>query len=101
MIGHTPTLRFYRDNFCPEYCQIVLYRINRHESSLSPRPRGSTPNLMVGEEEQQAELRVFRVPALNFEALWVRYEGEGRDVLIPCTARGGRPIHSGALPIFK
>ena len=48
---------------------------------------------MVGEEEQQAELRVFRVPALNFEALWVRYEGEGRDVLVPLHSEG-RPAHS-------
>jgi len=37
----------------------------------------------VGEAEQEAELRVFRVPALNFEALWISYGDEGRDLLVP------------------
>ena len=30
-----------------------------------------------------AELRLFQVPILNFEALWLSYEGEGQDMLIP------------------
>ncbi|SDZ98827.1 hypothetical protein [Nitrosospira multiformis] len=42
----------------------------------------------VGEAEQEAELRVFRVPALNFEALWISYGDEGRDLLVPLHAVG-------------
>lgn len=38
---------------------------------------------VVGEAEQGAELRIFRVPALNFEALWISYGDEGRDLLVP------------------
>ncbi|PTR16469.1 papain like cysteine protease AvrRpt2 [Nitrosospira sp. Nsp2] len=37
----------------------------------------------IGKGDQEAELRVFQVPGLNFEALWISYEGEGQDVLIP------------------
>jgi Papain-like cysteine protease AvrRpt2 len=44
-----------------------------------------------GEGEQQAELRVFRVPALNFEALWLSYEDEGRDMLVPLHTVGRLP----------
>ncbi len=43
---------------------------------------------VVGEAEQEAELRVFRVPALNFEALWISYGDEGRDLLVPLHAVG-------------
>jgi hypothetical protein len=46
---------------------------------------------IVGEGEQQAELRVFRVPALNFEALWLSYEDESRDVLVPLHTVGRLP----------
>ncbi|WP_146063208.1 hypothetical protein [Nitrosospira multiformis] len=42
----------------------------------------------VGEAEEEAELRVFRVPALNFEALWISYGDEGRDLLVPLHAVG-------------
>ena len=40
----------------------------------------------VGEVEQEAELRVFCVPALNFEALWISYGDEGRDLIVPLHA---------------
>ena len=46
--------------------------------------RGLTEALAtIGEGDLQAELRLFQVPALNFEVLWLSYEGEGQDMLIP------------------
>jgi hypothetical protein len=46
--------------------------------------RGLTEALAtIGEGDPQAELRLFQVPALNFEALWLSYEDEGQDMLIP------------------
>ena len=48
--------------------------------------RGLTEALAtIGEGDSQAELRLFQVPILkfNFEALWLSYEGEGQDMLIP------------------
>jgi hypothetical protein len=43
------------------------------------------------ESEREAQLRLYRVPALNFEALWLSHEdGEG-DVLVPLTALGPVP----------
>ena len=46
--------------------------------------RGLTEALAtIGEGDSQARLRLFQVPALNIEALWLSYEGEGQDMLIP------------------
>ena len=36
----------------------------------------------------EGELRLLRVPALNFEALWISYAGETRDMLVPLRAVG-------------
>jgi hypothetical protein len=41
--------------------------------------------------EQDCELRLYRVPALNFEALWLSYEGGTGDQLIPLTSVGPLP----------
>jgi hypothetical protein len=42
--------------------------------------------------DPEAELRLFRVPALNFEALWISYEGKPddkpEDMLVPLRAVG-------------
>jgi hypothetical protein len=40
------------------------------------------------ESERDCELRIFRIPALNFEALWISYEDHAGDQLIPLTAVG-------------
>jgi hypothetical protein len=37
----------------------------------------------VKENDPECELRLFRVPALNFEALWLHYEDRARDVVVP------------------
>ena len=46
----------------------------------------------VDRNDREAELRLFRVPALNFEALWINYEGEPgdkpEDMLVPLRAVG-------------
>lgn len=43
------------------------------------------------EDEHNCELRLYRVPALNFEALWLAYEGGEQDVLVPLSAVGPLP----------
>lgn len=50
------------------------------------------------EQEQEAELRLYRVPALNFEALWLHYEDPGRDQIVPITGLG--PIPPGVAAPF-
>ncbi len=60
--------------------------------------RGVAEALSLGERSsQEAELRLFRVPAVNFEAVWLNYEGDERDVLVPLRTVGRliahRPVH--------
>jgi hypothetical protein len=43
--------------------------------------------------DQEAELKLLRVPALNFEALWLNYEGETEDVVVPLRAVGRLTPH--------
>jgi hypothetical protein len=84
-VGDTPQA-FYD---VTEEAEPRVLQMSAAQRQLDLYARGLTEVLtMVGEGEQQAELRVFRVPALNFEALWVHYEGEGRDVLVPLHAVG-------------
>lgn len=42
----------------------------------------------VGAADQEWELRMIRVPALNFEALWLVGDGDRKDVLIPLRPAG-------------
>ncbi|ARO87476.1 hypothetical protein EBAPG3_006660 [Nitrosospira lacus] len=42
----------------------------------------------IGRDEREAELRLLRVPALNFEALWIKYEDGGKDILVPLRTVG-------------
>lgn len=69
-----------------------ILQMSAAQPQLDRYARGLTEVLsMVGEAEHEAELRVFRVPALNFEALWVHYQAEARegtDVLVPLHAVG-------------
>ncbi|MBC8090196.1 MAG: hypothetical protein H7Z40_23300 [Phycisphaerae bacterium] len=48
----------------------------------------------VSRSEETCELRLLRIPALNFEAMWVSYEGRADDVLVPLRTNG-------ALAAFK
>ena len=68
------------------------------ETQLNLFARGLTAVLAaVGEDQQSSELRLFRVPALNFEALWISHEGrdesrdQGKDMLIPLHTVGQLP----------
>lgn len=53
---------------------------------------------VVKKHDQEAELRLFRVPALNFEAIWINYEGESSDMLVPLRSFGKLAAHK-AIPM--
>jgi hypothetical protein len=64
----------------------------------------------LGRNDPEAELRLLRVPALNFEALWISYEGKSddkpEDMLVPLRAVGSlvpdKPVPlREALPALK
>jgi hypothetical protein len=40
---------------------------------------------------------MLRIPALNFEALWLNYEGETKDLLVPLIPIGQLPALKGVL----
>jgi hypothetical protein len=48
----------------------------------------------VEEKDQECELRLFRVPALNFEALWVNYGESDLDILVPFRTVGRLSAHT-------
>lgn len=54
----------------------------------------------VDEDGKDCEVRLLRVPALNFEAIWINYEGEERDVLVPIHAVGPLPQYK-AVPFYE
>lgn len=61
-----------------------VLQMSAAKDQLDIYARGLAEILRIsGEEGQEVELRLFRVPALNFEALWLNYEGEGKDILFP------------------
>jgi hypothetical protein len=37
-------------------------------------------------------MRLFRAPALNFEALWLAYENQQEDLLVPLLPLGGLSV---------
>lgn len=66
-----------------------LLQMSDSSHYLDPFSRGIDEVLsMVEQDEQESELRLFRAPALNFEALWIYYEGERQDMLVPLRAVG-------------
>ncbi|WP_434113807.1 papain-like cysteine protease family protein [Methylocaldum sp. GT1TLB] len=69
--------------------QPRLLQMSASKNHLEPFARGMAEALatvkQIGEE---CELRMFRVPALNFEALWINCEDETKDVLVPLRAVG-------------
>lgn len=61
-----------------------LMQMSSSESHIKQFSKGLERALSVVEKlDQEAELRLFRVPALNFEALWINYADETPDVLVP------------------
>ena len=81
--------------------QPRLLQMSASKNHLEPFGRGLTKALaMVEETDQEVELRLFRVPALNFEAVWLHYEDEARDTLLPL--RGvGRLAPNEAVPFER
>jgi len=66
-----------------------VLQMSASRNYLDPFNRALTAALAETEgSEYEVELRLFRVPALNFEALWINHEGESRDLLIPLRAAG-------------
>ena len=70
--------------------QPQVQQMSASKNHLEPFARGLEEALATVERsDQECELRLFRVPALNFEALWISYEdentseGEARDYLVP------------------
>ena len=85
MSGDTPQAFF----DVSEEEQPRLLQMSASKNHLEPFARGLAEALTTVEQiDQECELRLFRVPALNFEALWINYEGETKDVLVPLRAVG-------------
>ena len=68
-----------------------LLQMSTSEKHLEAFRRGLSIILSkTGEEDREAELRLFRVPALNFEAFWIHGDAE-EDYLVPITWLGPIP----------
>jgi hypothetical protein len=85
MAGETPQAFF----DVTEDEQPRLVQMSASKNYLEPFTRGLTQALAAVEEtDQEVELRLFRVPALNFEALWLHYDDQARDTLLPLRGVG-------------
>jgi hypothetical protein len=61
-----------------------VQQMSASQNHLEPFARGlETALATIDRSDQECELRLIRVPALNFEALWINYEGEAGDSLVP------------------
>jgi hypothetical protein len=79
--------------------QPRLLQMSASKFHLEPFARGLSVALNLAEQSSaEGELRLFRVPALNFEALWVNYAGDNRDMLVPLRAVGKLAAYQ-ALPL--
>jgi hypothetical protein len=64
--------------------QPRVLQMSASRNYLDPFTRALAEALTATEGlEHEAEIRLFRVPALNFEALWINHEGGSSDLLIP------------------
>jgi hypothetical protein len=71
-----------------------VLQMSASPNNLEALSRGLAEVLSLAERSQkEAELRLFRVPALNFEALWLNYEGDERDFLVPLRSVGRLTAH--------
>lgn len=97
MSGETP--RAFYD--VSETEQPRVTQMSASKNHLEPFARGLTEILeRVDQSDQEGELRLFRVPALNFEALWLNYDGDAQDVLVPLHAVGPLAQYK-AVPLNK
>jgi hypothetical protein len=70
----------------------VVRQISSAAAHLEPFERALDVAVSRAEEGQHdCELRLYRVPALNFEAVWLAYEDGEQDVLVPLGAVGPLP----------
>lgn len=66
-----------------------LLQMSTSEHQLKSFALGFEQALKTVEQlDLDSELKLFRVPALNFEALWINYEGDTKDVLVPLRTIG-------------
>ncbi len=90
MAGETPRAFF----DISEDQDARLLQMSAAKGHLEAFSRGLSVALTVPKEEQACELRLFRAPALNFEALWIACHGTGeQDVLVPLRSVGQLALH--------
>jgi hypothetical protein len=72
-----------------ETAQPRVVQMSASRLHLEPFTRALDVVLARPEQpEREAELRLYRVPALNFEALWLSYDDDAEDVLVPLRPAG-------------
>ena len=70
---------------------LQMSAAKNHQEAFS---RGLAVALTLVKEEQACELKLFRVPALNFEALWISCDGDrSGDMLVPLRSVGRLAPH--------
>jgi hypothetical protein len=70
-------------------------QMSRASAHLEPFTRALEAAIPLAENSvRDTELRLFRVPALNFEAVWVSHEGGAEDLLLPLTEVGRLTVGS-------
>jgi hypothetical protein len=85
MAGETPRAFF----DISEDDEARLLQMSAAKNHLEGFARALAVALTVPKEDQACELRLFRAPALNFEALWISFEGSSdQDVLVPLRSVG-------------
>jgi papain like cysteine protease AvrRpt2 len=69
-----------------------LRQMSASPRHLEPFTQALDTAMRVSEEQDgDTELRLYRVPALNFEALWLHYEDSSHDRIVPITGLGPVP----------
>jgi len=72
-----------------EDTQPRVLQMSASKFHLEPFTRGLAVALKLAEQRPgDSELRLLRVPALNFEALWINSAGDAEDMLVPLHAVG-------------
>jgi hypothetical protein len=76
-----------------EGAEGAIRQMSASAAHLEPFTRALEGAVAQAEDrERDCELRLYRVPALNFEALWLSYEGGEGDQLVPLTSVGPLPV---------
>ncbi|MET1088190.1 MAG: papain-like cysteine protease family protein, partial [Arthrobacter sp.] len=78
-----------------EGAEPSVRQMSTASAHLEPFTRALEAAIPLAENSPgETELRLFRVPALNFEAVWVSHEGGEEDLLLPLTEVGKLSIGS-------